>query len=192
MAFSPDSKLVVWASKDRTVRLWDSAMEAPHGKLDSHSIPIRTVAFSPDGKLVASISLDDTARLWDSVTGALRGVRKAHAYIRNISFSNDGLHLVTNQIVDYLESDLFFPVRLPFSRSLHIDTIFVNKGWVTQGMETILWLPSDYRAACVAVHNNVFVLGHASGHVSFFEFSNFNQVHISLPCSLVIFLFLRT
>ena len=38
-------------------------------------------------------------------------------------------------------------------------------------MKNILWLPSDYRATCVAVRGNVLILGHASGRVSFLEFN---------------------
>jgi hypothetical protein len=41
----------------------------------------------------------------------------------------------------------------------------VDEAWVVQGMEKVLWLPSDYRATCVAVQNNVLVMGHASGRI---------------------------
>jgi len=37
-------------------------------------------------------------------------------------------------------------------------------------MENILWLPSEYRATCVAAWGNILFLGHASGHVTSFEF----------------------
>jgi hypothetical protein len=29
--------------------------------------------------------------------------------------------------------------------------VFVNEDWVIQGIENVLWLPSDYRATCAAV-----------------------------------------
>ena len=49
--------------------------------------------------------------------------------------------------------------------------IFVNREWVTQDGQNLLWLPPDYRAECSAVLNNMVVLGHASGQVTFTEFA---------------------
>jgi len=43
--------------------------------------------------------------------------------------------------------------------------VFFKEHWVAHGLENILWLPSDYRATCAAVHGNILVLGHASGRV---------------------------
>jgi hypothetical protein len=40
-------------------------------------------------------------------------------------------------------------------------------------MENCLWLPSNYRATCSAFQNNILVLGHASGRVTFIEFGLF-------------------
>jgi WD40 repeat protein len=70
IAFSPDGKLVVSASWDKTVRLWDSATGMALHTLEGHLDIVRAVAFSHDGKLVASASDDKIFRLWDAATGA--------------------------------------------------------------------------------------------------------------------------
>jgi WD40 repeat protein len=79
MAFSPNGKLVASASRDKTVRLWDSAMGASLQTLKGHSDYVWAVAFSPDSKLVASASHDKTVRLWNSAIGASLQTLKGHS-----------------------------------------------------------------------------------------------------------------
>jgi hypothetical protein len=52
----------------------------------------------------------------------------------------------------------------------HPHPLFVTENWVRERMEDILWLPPDYRPTCATVWNEMLVLGHTSGRVSFFEF----------------------
>ena len=65
IAFSPNGKLLVSGSSDKTVRLW----EADTGKLrrtrEEHTAPVSTVVFSVNGKKFWSgSSEDDTIRSW--------------------------------------------------------------------------------------------------------------------------------
>ncbi|MEA3333676.1 MAG: WD40 repeat domain-containing protein [Pseudomonadota bacterium] len=63
--FSPDSRLLISGSNDRSVRLWDVESGQQIQILESHQNDVNSVAFSPDGLLAASASDDRTVRVWD-------------------------------------------------------------------------------------------------------------------------------
>jgi hypothetical protein len=58
--FSPDWKLIVSASSDRTLRIWDAQSGEMRRMLEGHSGGVNGCAFSPDGKLIVSASDDNT------------------------------------------------------------------------------------------------------------------------------------
>ena len=70
VAFSPNGRLIVSGSDDRSVMLWDAASGALVRTLKGHSEGVGSVAFSPDGRLVVSGSDDRTVILWDAASGA--------------------------------------------------------------------------------------------------------------------------
>jgi WD40 repeat protein len=144
VAFSPDGKMVVSGSDDKTVRLWDAVTGAALQTLKGHSRYITSVAFSPDGKMIVSGSGDKTVWLWDAVTGAVLQTLEGHS----------------------LEAR-----SVAFSRGSKVEpALFVANDWVVEGRTNILWLPPDYRATCEAVWNKVIVLGHSSGRISILGF----------------------
>jgi WD40 repeat protein len=79
VVFSQDGKLLVSASGDHTVRLWDLATGATLQMLKGHRNRVSAVMFSQDGKLLASASDDHTVRLWDPATGGAAGSRATGA-----------------------------------------------------------------------------------------------------------------
>jgi WD40 repeat protein len=71
VAFSPDGKLFVTASHDKTVIVWDAARLEKLRVLDAHREPVIAVAFSPDGRFLVSACLDgkrSPAVVWNTNT----------------------------------------------------------------------------------------------------------------------------
>ena len=152
-------------SWDHTVRLWDAGTGTALQTLEGHSFWVASVAFSPDGKLVASGSWDKTVRLWDAGTGTALQTVGLGTPTTTLSFSTSGQYLKTDKGVLDISS-----LKLSPDSSEQLRVLFVSNDWVTEEGESILWLPPDYRATCVAVWNGIVVLGHSSGEISFLEF----------------------
>jgi WD40 repeat protein len=84
--------LVVTASDDNTIRIWDAATARQRQCL-VHDSWVRAVALSPDGTRLASNSLDDTVCLWDVTTGRKIYQLAGHGKMggrRAVVFSPDG------------------------------------------------------------------------------------------------------
>ena len=77
VAFSPDRQMVVSASYDNTIRLWDIATGTEKQVFKGHQVSVNTVAFSPDGQTVAASDYG-TIRLWDTTFSTEKQVLKGH------------------------------------------------------------------------------------------------------------------
>ena len=72
LAFSPNGKTLVSASKDRQIRLWSIYSGACVRIFEGHSSVVSSVAFSPCGRTIVSGSWDRTIRIWPVAHDAKR------------------------------------------------------------------------------------------------------------------------
>lgn len=92
LAISPDGRVLVTGSYDRSAKVWDLASHALLATLSGHSDTVETVAFSPDGRLVVTGS-KSALRLWDA--GTFREIRTIPQFTLKARFSPAGEYLVT-------------------------------------------------------------------------------------------------
>ncbi len=93
LAFSPDGRVLVSASSDRTVMFWDPRTgESLHTVL-MHEEPVKSAAFSSTGEFIASVTEGEAARIWCVKTGVcLCTLEGASA----IAFSPNGKLIATS------------------------------------------------------------------------------------------------
>lgn len=89
VAFSPDGKLILTGSNDKTAKLWDrSGRELQN--FSGHTEEVNAVAFSPTGNQILTGSSDSTARLWALSGNLLHTFRGHPSKITAVAFSPDG------------------------------------------------------------------------------------------------------
>ncbi len=91
VAFSPDGRYALFASSDKSVRLYDLDAGRDRRRFIGHRASVWCVAFSPDGRSALSGGADATLRLWDVATGReIRALSGHEALVTTVAFSPDG------------------------------------------------------------------------------------------------------
>jgi len=86
--FLPSGDQIVSASRDKTIKIWETSTGYCQKTLSGHDDWVRTITMSDDGSVLASGSHDKTVRLWDIVKGECIQVMREHThYIECLAFS---------------------------------------------------------------------------------------------------------
>jgi WD40 repeat protein len=102
VVFTPDGRLIVSASADRTIKLWEVLTGRIVRTLVGHTLPVKSIAVSPDGRRLASTEKYGPIRIWDLNTGLeVRQFAEKTGAIHDLAFTAEGLLLSLGAEVDY-------------------------------------------------------------------------------------------
>lgn len=97
IAFNADGKTIASASTDKTIKIWDVALESPIQTISEGLGENPAIATSTDGKILASSSMGNTIKVWNLETGNLLHTLRGHTWtISAIAMSPDGKTLVSS------------------------------------------------------------------------------------------------
>jgi len=91
-SFSPDGRLIVTTSLDRTAQIWDAAKLTQLFTLKGHEGPVLSAGFSPDGNRIVTSSDDRTVRIWSSGPDIIPSVVRVSNYPLTSGAMNDNGH----------------------------------------------------------------------------------------------------
>jgi len=79
VAITPDGRVGLLASRDKTLRSWDLGSGAAIRTFSGHTDAVTSVVVTPDGRTALSGSEDDTIKIWKLETGDLIATIRAKA-----------------------------------------------------------------------------------------------------------------
>ncbi|MFN2484413.1 MAG: WD40 repeat domain-containing protein, partial [Candidatus Limnocylindria bacterium] len=99
VAFSPNDRQLLSASKDGTIRILDARRASSTVRvLRGHDGPVNTATFSPDGQQVLSGGADRTVRVW-SLRGERPVVLRGHqGAVESVAFDPTGDRIVSSGV----------------------------------------------------------------------------------------------
>jgi RNA polymerase sigma factor (sigma-70 family) len=96
VAFSPDGRQALSASKTNAVRLWDVETGKELRRFEGHTNWASFVQFSPDGRRALSGGQDGTVRLWEVETGKeLRCFQGHTGIVQSVTFAPDARRVLS-------------------------------------------------------------------------------------------------
>jgi len=95
-AISADGAMIVSASADGMLKVWDGSSGAERCTLKGHAGWVRGCAVSADGMTVVSASTDGTLKVWDGLSGVERCTLRGHTgWVLGCAVSADGTTIVS-------------------------------------------------------------------------------------------------
>ncbi|KAH6871199.1 NACHT domain-containing protein [Thelonectria olida] len=152
---------------------WDACQAT----LEGHGNEVDSVAFSADGQRLASASRDRTVKIRDATTGHCQATLEGHMPPNTICFDQTGARLLTD--AGAFELTVPSPSPSPPAASSPPHHPLQRRGygisaddvWITYQGRNLLWLPSEYRPATLAIAASTVALGCRSGRVLLFRFT---------------------
>ena len=78
VAITPDGKLIVSASSDRSIRVWNLDAGTEERVFEGHKGWVQAVALTPDGRRAVSASQDHTLVVWNLISGVKERTLEGH------------------------------------------------------------------------------------------------------------------
>ncbi|MEG4144435.1 WD40 repeat domain-containing protein, partial [Microcoleus sp. Pol12B5] len=88
VAIAPDGKTAISASRDQTLKIWDTESGRELRTLTGHTDFVNAVAIAPDGRTAISASDDRTLKIWDTESGTELRTLTIHPSLLNLMYIN--------------------------------------------------------------------------------------------------------
>jgi WD40 repeat protein len=96
VAISPDGRLIVSGSADKSLKIWELESGVERMTLTGHSSYVTSVAISADGRWIISGSDDKSLKRWDLATGSEQLTYNSHtAAVTAVAITPDGREVVS-------------------------------------------------------------------------------------------------
>ena len=95
VAYSPDGRYILTASRDKTVKVWHVATGKMLLTIHGHTDAVSSAEYSPDGRSILTVGYDNTVKVWDAVIGEERLTLTHTDSVTHAEFSPGGKNIVT-------------------------------------------------------------------------------------------------